>query len=335
MSLPGSAWLQRRWYGQTPIAWLQPLAAVYGRIAQRRRARLQAQAPHLPLPVIVVGNISVGGTGKTPLVIALVERLHAWGWRPGVVSRGYGARAPHYPYAVRADSDAAHCGDEPLLIVQRCDVPLMVAPDRVAAARQLIDSGEVDILIADDGLQHYRLARDVEIGVVDGARGLGNRALLPSGPLREPPSRLRELDLVVVNGGHWREPGLLPGAQLFDMQLALGEARPLAGGAPRALHEFAGRRVHAVAGIGHPPRFFAALRAQGLQVQEHAFADHHRFRPEDLAFADDAPVLMTEKDAVKCRAFADARLWSVPVSARLDAAFDARMRECLSRFAKA
>jgi len=327
-ALPGADWLQQRWYQSEPLPALLPLAAIYGCVAAARRRRLQAAAVRLPVPVLIVGNISVGGTGKTPLVIALVERLRAWGWRPGVISRGYGARPPTLPYWVRADGDAMQCGDEPLLIVQRSGVPLVIAPDRVAAAQLLIASGEVDVIIADDGLQHYRLARDFEIGVVDGRRGLGNRALLPAGPLREPPQRLHELDLVIVNGGGWQEPGL----STVEMRLVCERALPLLGGTARSIADFAGQRLHAVAGIGDPPRFFATLENLGIKVIPHAFADHHAYQTADLAFGDNLPVLMTEKDAVKCRSFADARLWSVPVTAQLPPAFDGAVREWLQTY---
>lgn len=322
-------WLERRWYaapGSAPV-WLRPLAALYGAISLARRRRLQAAAIRLPVPVIVVGNISVGGTGKTPLVIALVELLRSWGWSPGVVSRGYGGHAPRYPWRVdAADGDPAQCGDEPLLIAQRTGCPVVVAPDRVAAARQLLPLG-VDIIVSDDGLQHYRLARDVEICVVDGGRGLGNQALLPAGPLRETPARLAEVDLVVVNGGGWRTA---PCAPIIDMALQLDEAWALAGGARRALDSFVGVPVHAVAGIGNPERFFAALEAHGLRIERHVFADHHRYRASELRFADGAPVLMTEKDAIKCRAFADLRYWAVPVQARIGGLDQLRMRECIA-----
>lgn len=314
--------LQRLWYERTqaPLA-LRPLAALYGFIANRRRERLTAQQTKLPLPVIVVGNISVGGTGKTPFSIWLVERLREWGFSPGVISRGYGGKAPQYPLRVRADSDPAHCGDEPLLIALRTGAPVAVAPDRLAAAQLLIDNGEVDVLVADDGLQHYRLPRQLEFCVIDGARGLGNRALMPAGPLREPPSRLEEVDFVVVNGAGFDER---PDALRFELQAL--QTRALVGAAERPLASWRGETVHAVAGIGHPQRFFASLRAAGLQLIEHAYADHHRFSAQDLQFGDALPVLMTEKDAVKCRAFADERIWALPVSAQLSAADEARVR---------
>ncbi|MES0875005.1 tetraacyldisaccharide 4'-kinase [Sinimarinibacterium thermocellulolyticum] len=322
-----NSWLVARWYADAPAPLLlRPLASLYGRIAAQRRLRLQARAQRLGVPVIVVGNIAVGGTGKTPLVIWLVERLRAWGWRPGVVSRGYGGKPPQRPYLVRADGDPRACGDEPLLIARRGGVPVVVDPDRVAAARQLLRAGEVDVIVSDDGLQHYRLARDLEIGVVDARRGLGNGALLPAGPLREPPARLRELDLVVVNGEGWSDVSLRP----LRMRLLAGEAVS-GSGERRALSAFAGRRVHAVAGIGHPQRFFETLRAAGIEVIEHAFADHHRFRPQDLAFADTLPLMMTEKDAVKCAGFFGADWWVLPVSAHFDAADERRVRESVER----
>jgi tetraacyldisaccharide 4'-kinase len=316
--------LERRWYAhEPPPLALRPLATLYGAIGRARRRRLQRVAPELPVPVIVVGNISIGGTGKTPFTIWLVERLRAWGWRPGVVSRGYGGRAPQYPFAVQADSDAAYSGDEPLLIAQRARCPVVVDPDRVASARMLIDAHGVDIVVSDDGLQHYHLARDLEICVVDGRRGLGNGALLPAGPLRESPSRLAEVDLVIVNGGDWRCAGAVP------MQLQAASLCRLVDGETWPLSALRGQRVHAVAGIGDPSRFFASLADAGLQVEPHGFADHHRYRPQDLAFGDDAMVVMTEKDAVKCAAFADARLWALPVAAQLAPDGVERVRQCV------
>jgi tetraacyldisaccharide 4'-kinase len=319
-------WLQRRWYSQQPPPLLlQPLAAIYGSISQLRRRHLEAHRIALPLPIVVVGNISIGGTGKTPFVIWLVEQLRVWGLRPGVISRGYGGRAPQYPLRVDAATDPQFCGDEPLLIALRTGAPVVVDPDRVAAARMLIASGEVDVLIADDGLQHYRLPRQIEFCVVDGARGLGNRALLPAGPLRERPARLREVDRVIVNGA-----GFDAGAASLRFDLRIDNARSLSGDAQRALADFSGTEVHAVAGIGNPERFFASLESAGLRLRRHAFADHHRYRVEDLAFGDELPVLMTEKDAVKCRAFARPGWWSLPVTAVLSPEHERRVRESCS-----
>ncbi|WP_028007850.1 tetraacyldisaccharide 4'-kinase [Solimonas flava] len=320
------AWLERRWYAPLPPPLpLRPLAALYGALAAARARRLRAAAVRVAVPVIVVGNISVGGTGKTPFTIWLVERLREWGWRPGVVSRGYGGHAPHYPQRVAPDGDPRLSGDEPLLIAQRCGCPVVVDPDRVAAARALLADGTVDIIVSDDGLQHYRLGRDLEICLVDGRRGLGNGALLPAGPLREPAARLAGIDLLVVNGDGWQAAGAL------RMQLRAGALRRLVDGERRALADFRGAAVHAVAGIGDPSRFFASLVAAGLRLREHPFADHHAFTATDLAFGDDRPVIMTEKDAVKCRAFADARLWAAPVDAQLDEVATARVRQCIER----
>jgi tetraacyldisaccharide 4'-kinase len=326
-----AAALQRRWYDaeRPPPVCLRPLAAAFSSIAAARRARQRAAAEALPVPVIVVGNISVGGTGKTPFVTWLVRELLDLGWKPGIVSRGYGGHAPRYPWPVTADSKAAEVGDEPLLLARRCAVPVVVAPDRRAAALQLLACGTVDVVVADDGLQHYRLPRDLEFCVVDGRRGLGNGALLPAGPLREPPARLTTVDCVVVNGAGWRpEPGV-PGV---CMHLHLGEAVSLQAPARRQpLSALAGRRVHAFAGIGRPQRFFDALEEQGLRVQPHERPDHHRYTAADFAGLDPAPLLMTEKDAVKCAGLVPADSWMVPVDAVLTAEDAARVRELLAR----
>jgi tetraacyldisaccharide 4'-kinase len=322
--MPLKSWLESRWYSDwPPPVWLLPFAWLYGFIARRRRARLSAQAQRLPVPVIVVGNISIGGTGKTPFVIWLVERLREWGYTPGVISRGYGGRAAQYPMAVTRDSDPAQCGDEPLLMARHLGVPLAVDPDRTAAAHFLLaQHPRIDVLVADDGLQHYRLPRDLEICVVDGVRGLGNGALLPAGPLRELPGRLREVALAVVNGGAWRGEAPIHA----DMKLQLDAAFSFAG-ERRTLESFKGQSVHAVAGIGHPERFFSQLRALGLDVIMHAFPDHHAYRADDLDFHDALPMLMTEKDAVKCGGFARANYWFVPVSAELHADDAAHVRK--------
>ena len=307
----------RRWYGSAKAPWfLRPLAALFGLVARARRRRQQATAreQRVHVPVIVVGNIAVGGTGKTPFVIWLVERLREWGWKPGVISRGYGGKAQRWPQRVTAESDPALVGDEPVLIARRAQCPVFVGPDRVLAAQRLLANGGVDIVVSDDGLQHYRLWRDLEIAVVDATRGLGNGRLLPAGPLREGPERLGEVALVVANGPGWTAPA---GRQV-TMRLQAREARALDDSATQPIRAFAGQTVHAVAGIGNPARFFAMLTQQDIRLVVHPFPDHHPFAPADLEFGDGLPVLMTEKDAVKCRGFAAPNRWVVPVEAALD-----------------
>jgi tetraacyldisaccharide 4'-kinase len=320
------AWLTRRWYSSRPAPWyLRPLAALFGLVARLRRARLQSRARHarLGVPVIVVGNIAVGGTGKTPFVIWLVERLRDWGWKPGVISRGYGGRARAWPQRVSAGSDPQLVGDEPVLIATLARCPVVVAPDRLAAGAMLLAGGEVDIVISDDGLQHYRLWRDLEIAVVDATRGLGNGKLLPAGPLREAPSRLGEVALVVANGPGWTAPA---GRQI-TMRLQAREARALDGSETRPIGAFAGQTVHAVAGIGNPARFFAMLSQHNISLIVHPFPDHHPFALGDLEFGDGLPVLMTEKDAVKCHEFSGPSHWVVPVEASIEPAGVALVQE--------
>ena len=327
-------WLERRWYGGTPPnSLLNLLESFYTRIVtQRRREFLYGFAgmmrPHVP--VIVVGNITVGGAGKTPLTIALVDALRARGFRPGVISRGYGRRASDVRRVALTDA-AADVGDEPLLIAHRTGVPVAVAPGRYAAAKLLERSGEVDVLIADDGLQHYSLARDIEILVIDGRRGIGNGRLLPAGPLREPLERAAACDFVVVNAGSTENDGVVAGvsgagldalpARAVTMRLSAADAVSLQDGTRTPLTAFVAQRVHAVAGIADPERFFATLRRHGIEPVPHPFPDHHAFVGTDLAFADSAPVLMTEKDAVKCRGIARKDVYSVPVDAILPSEF--------------
>jgi tetraacyldisaccharide 4'-kinase len=314
------------WYGGgAPAWWLIPGSLVYGaaaatrRILYRRRILSPIRMHH---PVLVVGNLSVGGTGKTPLVCWLVERLSEAGLRPGVVSRGYGGSSRH-ERLVGAGDDAAEVGDEPLLIARRTAVPVAIGRDRAAAAR-LLEGAGCRTIVSDDGLQHYALERDCEIVVLDGERRLGNGWLLPAGPLREAAPRLTEADAVVVNGG----PPPPDGA--FRMRLEGSEAIALAGGERRRLAEFAGQTVHAVAGIGHPERFFRLLRAQGIDVVEHARDDHSRLAAADIGFGDGRPVLMTEKDAVKCATMADRRHWYVPVDAHFDGGDERRLLDIVT-----
>jgi tetraacyldisaccharide 4'-kinase len=320
----------RHWYGEAPV----PAAARAGealyRAASSLRRRLYMggvlRARHPGIPVVVVGNVTAGGTGKTPLVIALVERLREAGWSPGVASRGYGREGSDALW-VEGATPPHLAGDEPLLIAHRTGVPVRVDRDRAAGARALAECG-CDIVVCDDGLQHYRLARDVEIEVIDGRRRYGNGRLLPAGPLREPAERGLACDFRVVNLG---EGGAAtPEFGEWPMRLAVADALPLAGRRPRPLATFAGQRVHAVAGIGHPQRFFQMLRARGIAVVPHAFADHHPFRAADLDFASPLPVLMTEKDAVKCAGFAPDASFAVPVAAELPEAFWAALLDRLS-----
>jgi len=311
--------LQEVWYGGRRVPWvLRALAALYASVSGLRRGLYSAgmlSRTRLPVPVIVVGNISVGGTGKTPLTIALIEALRARGFNPGVISRGYGGSSVSGPLLVDATSDPRVVGDEACLIARATQAPLAVGRKRGSAGQALLQAARCNVLIADDGLQHYKLCRDVEICVIDGERRFGNGRLLPAGPLREPASRAGAFDFRVCNGGV---------AQAGEVAMALrgDDAIALAGPAQRRkLADWRGKRVHAIAGIGNPGRFFAGLRSAGLDLIEHAFADHFAFAPADLDFGDDLPVLMTEKDAVKCAAFADARWWSVPVRAELPGDF--------------
>ncbi|MBI5462505.1 MAG: tetraacyldisaccharide 4'-kinase [Gammaproteobacteria bacterium] len=316
--------LDHIWYTRTPLAWLLlPLSALYCAVVVARRLayRIGLKKTHrLTVPVIVVGNLTVGGTGKTPLVIWLTRFLQAQGYRPGLVARGYGGQATHWPQAVTAESDPTLVGDEPVLLARVTGCPMVVAPDRVAAARALLADNACDVLISDDGLQHYALGRDIEIAVVDGERRFGNGHCLPAGPLREPARRLEEVDLIVANGA--------AGAGEFSMQVKTGEAVNLVSGERRPLEQFRRQPVHAIAGIGHPARFFAALHAAGLNVETHAFPDHHAYRPEDLAFGD-GTLLMTEKDAIKCRGFAQANFWAVGTDVEVDAALGVQIRKLL------
>ena len=322
-------WLERIWYRQVPPPWgLRPLARLYRHLAGRRSVLAIAAAERLPVPVIVVGNITVGGTGKTPCTLWLVDALQAMGRRPGILSRGYGGSGP-FPRMVSAADDPAVCGDEPVLMAAR-GVPVAVAPDRVAAGRLLLQQHPgVDVLVCDDGLQHYRLARDLELCVIDGRRGFGNGFLLPAGPLREPVERIQGVDMVLVNGAV--ASAFAPHALRFD--LVSDRAVNLRSGERRALTAFLGTAVNAVAGLGHPQRYFEFLREQGLEVFGKAFPDHHRYVPADLDFGSERPLLMTEKDAVKCRAFAQDHWWMVPVDARFERDGEplrARLRDLLA-----
>jgi tetraacyldisaccharide 4'-kinase len=310
--------IERHWYGITPLhIVLLPASLLFGVLAALRRLFYRTgifKSEKLPVPVIVVGNITVGGSGKTPLTLWLVEQLRDAGWHPGIVSRGYGGSAT-VPRAVSPLDSAAEVGDEPLLMAQRQLCPVWTGRDRPAAARALLDANPgCDLIVSDDGMQHYRLRRDVEIAVVDGHRRFGNGFLLPAGPLREPVSRLDTVDAVVVNGGAG-EHGQ------FGMQLH-GEVFHNLLNPETTAHAAAFRslRLHAVAGIGHPERFFKYLETLGLAIVRHPLPDHHRYSPADIAIADADAILMTEKDAVKCASFATEKCWVLRVDAQIDPA---------------
>ena len=315
--MPASATTSpRHWQTRGLLAvLLLPIAALFATVAAIRRCAWRCKLLHreqIGVPVIVVGNITAGGTGKTPLVLWLAQFLAARGKRPGIISRGYGATRTD-PRAVPANGSAADYGDEPCLLAQRAGCPMWVGTDRAATARALRAAHpDVDVIISDDGLQHYRLARDVEIAVIDGASGLGNGWPLPAGPLREPASRLTTVDAVVVNGGD--ATGAFPHS--IAMQLQGDTFRNLRDPQQTvtAAH-FRGRQVYAIAGIGNPPRFFAQLQRLGLDCITRAFPDHHAYPAQDLQFTGDHPLVMTEKDAVKCTAFATTRHWALVVNA--------------------
>ena len=307
----------KHWGRRGALAWLLwPASLLFGLAVLLRRLlfslRLLGSA-HPGIPVIVVGNITAGGSGKTPLTLWIAEFLRAKGWHPGIVSRGYGAKETS-PRAATIASTPGEVGDEPILLSRRSGCPVWVGADRVAVARALRAANkDVDVLILDDGLQHYRMRRDIEIAVLD-SRGTGNGFLLPAGPLREPAWRLKSVDAVVCNG--FRREGS------FSMQMEGGTLHRMTDAADRRpAQALAGQKVHAVAGIGDPDRFFLHLGRLGLKPVPHPFPDHHPFTPQDLAFAGEEAVVMTEKDAVKLRHAARPGWWVLPVSARPDPAF--------------
>lgn len=310
--------IERIWSGRSPL-WLLlwPFSLLYGLVSALIRLSYQRgwrQSWRAPRPVVIVGNLTAGGNGKTPVVIWLVEALQRRGLRPGVVSRGYGGKAEHYPLLVDAFTPAQQAGDEPVLIAQRTGVPVAVAPRRRDAVEALVAQHPVDLIITDDGLQHYALQRDIEIVVIDGIRRFGNGWWLPAGPMRERAGRLASVNGIIVNGGVASEGEIA-------MSLRPAQAVNMRTGERCALAELT--HVVAVAGIGHPARFFSTLKQQGLTPEaEIAFADHHAYSEAELQAltTDEQKLLMTEKDAVKCRAFSRENWWYLPVDAELQGA---------------
>ncbi|WP_461519520.1 tetraacyldisaccharide 4'-kinase [Porticoccus sp.] len=320
-----SSALQQAWY--RPGSWaglLLPLSWLFRGVAVLRRSRLQhfgANSP-LPVPVIVVGNISVGGTGKTPLLAALVSHFRQMGYRPGIVSRGYGGHADQYPLMVTQGCPANQCGDEPLLLSSLC--PVVVDPDRYRAACFLLAQTDCNVLFSDDGLQHYGLPRDIELVVVDGERGFGNGHCLPAGPLREPISRLTQVEFVLVNDTVANYE--LASAETFRVEPTL--LRHLASGRVISADQWTGERcVHAVAGIGNPGRFARSLEQLGFEPELHPLPDHHAFKGDELHFNDKLPVIITAKDAVKCASFAADNVWVLDVTADISSQFLSRLEQ--------
>ena len=361
--------IERAWYHKA--LWLYalwPLHWLFTKLAARRRKLLSAKASSWPVPVVVVGNISVGGTGKTPLLIALVAHLQNQGINPGVVSRGYGSKSEDFPVNVTADTAVEESGDEALLIARHCGCPVVIDPDRVAAITCLLDQHSVDVVLCDDGLQHYAMARDIELIVVDAERQFGNGLCLPAGPLREPLSRLGEADLIIVNStkamaaevratllsngvsclssvekqSSWqpvqekKKTEYRDSAQGFEMTIepdcfinVLSRERRPYGGAPFKM----GSRLQAVSGLGNPERFYSVLDELPHQVSRYSFRDHHWFRKEDfdaLGLDDIQPIVMTEKDAVKIEHFARNNFWYLSIRCRLSENLLAAFDRCLA-----
>lgn len=316
--------VDRLWYGSRRPLWLLwPLAWLYRYVAERRRhkalAVLTRTAP-LTSPVIVVGNITAGGTGKSPLTAWLVATLRSEGWQPVILTRGYGGQAEQYPLKVITGTSAEVAGDEPVMLASMTGCPVVVDPKRVRGARWAIEQQLGDILVCDDGLQHYQLPRQLEIAVFDGERGIGNGAPIPVGPMREPISRLATVDFVIFNGDP-KVPLPVAHPNTHVMSLEPRVLRHLGSGEIRALSSLAGKQVRAVAGIGNPSRFFNTLKVLGAEVRGGSFPDHHQFKQSDLQVEDGEILVMTAKDAVKCQAFAHDRCWVLEVAATMPPSF--------------
>ncbi|WP_440683265.1 tetraacyldisaccharide 4'-kinase [Cysteiniphilum halobium] len=319
--------MQKDWY-TIHKTWratiLTPLSWLFSCIAKKRRSKLQKDAYKSKLPVIVVGNIAVGGTGKTPVVQATCQYLQQQGYHPAIITRGFGGKAVHYPFMIDHATTASICGDEPFMLHQLLkDIPIVISPKRVKAMQYIEQKLKaVDVIVSDDGLQHYAMHRDIEIAVIDGERRFGNGLCLPAGPLREPITRLKEVDMMIINGGG--RVSVSNKAQ-YDMQLLPQSLVCLATDQQVALDQFSklmGSACYAVAGIGHPKRFFNTLKNLGFTVKECAFKDHHRFTPEDFkAIDDEKPVIMTYKDAVKCQSFAKSNWYYLSISPEIEEGF--------------
>ena len=320
--------LDNLWYGNHALGWtLVPFSGLFcAWVGIRRQAYKQGlfRSESVPVPIIVVGNLTVGGTGKTPLVIWLGQFLKQHGFQPGIVSRGYGGHAQQWPQPVYPNSDPQQVGDEPVLLARQSGCPVAVAPQRVMAVQSLLKNEGCNLIISDDGLQHYALSRDIEIAVLDDTRRYGNRRCLPAGPLREPLNRLKEVDFIVTKGI------ALP--HEFSMQYDLKPLRNVANNPlSLPLKALKGQTVHALAGIGYPAKFFQLLRDQGLKLHCHEFSDHYYYKYGDIQFDDHLSVIMTEKDAVKCQHFAGPQHWYLPIQARLPDSFGRQLLQQLQQ----
>lgn len=319
-------WYKDHFFG----LWLLPFSVIYIESVSIRRFLYRIRlfkTTTVPAPVIIIGNITVGGTGKTPLVIWMAELLKQHGYIPGIISRGYGGKSQQWPQQVTAESDPAIVGDEAVLMASRCACPVIVGPQRVKSATRLIEQFQCNVILSDDGLQHYALARDIEIIAIDAQRRFGNSYFLPAGPLREQLDRLQKVDLVICNGDAYEE-------NEFSMHVQGHQAINLSTGEQRDLSSFADQPCHAVAAIGNPERFFTLLQHYHIAIKKHSFMDHHPYAAEDIMFTDQHPVIMTEKDAVKCKAYATKQHWYVPVSAQPELRFEKQLLDLLKTKAK-
>ncbi|MCK5729300.1 MAG: tetraacyldisaccharide 4'-kinase [Methylococcales bacterium] len=311
-------WVNTIWYdGYYMATWLSPFSYLYIDVVRLRRYlyRMGAlKSVRFPVPVVIVGNITVGGTGKTPLVIFLAKALQKEGFKVGIVTRGYRGESDIWPLLVDENTSPKQAGDEAVLIARETNCPVAAAPLRVEAVQLLLDQKKCDVILADDGLQHYALRRDIEIIVIDGIRRFGNNFFLPCGPLREPQERIRDVNFVINNGGETQDDEIpMTMVADFAVNLVTKEKKPLS--------QFNEQTCHAVAGIGHPQRFFDLLKSHGLKTNNHSFADHHDFKARHIIFKDNLSVLMTEKDAIKCRDIATEQHWSVPIKPELPSSF--------------
>jgi tetraacyldisaccharide 4'-kinase len=333
------------WYTKQPIAWLKPLSLLFGLLGNIRRKFYRSakrKVYRASVPLIVVGNITVGGTGKTPLIVYLARQLIAQGFRPGIVSRGYGSKAPDYPCHVKADTPVTFSGDEALLIARNTECPVVIDANRVEAVKSLEQHYDCNVILSDDGMQHYAMARDIEIAVVDSCRLFGNGELLPAGPLREKPARLNEVDFIIFNGDcdlinpvptytMRLEPRHFCHIQSGDVYTMEGIKTKLAKSSLQNNNNMP-HKVHAIAGIGNPTRFFSSLCDCGFDIITHIFSDHHAYSADDIRFDDGLEVVMTEKDAVKCASFAHETDWYLSVEAIIDGAFIEQLVRKLRNF---